>query len=87
MARDWEEELAKLVGDPLAFQIGYRVRDAQKHGQQLSDDARQMLSEYLRYELDLIPNQSELIEFNQNLAELTARFEQIEQRCHTLFES
>jgi ubiquinone biosynthesis protein UbiJ len=86
--RDWEEDLAKLVGDPLAFQIGYRIRDAKAHFAQLSSqhqhDIHQMLSEYIRYEWSLVPSQTELSAHGQAVCELESRVAALETRLNTL---
>ncbi|WFE68001.1 hypothetical protein P8S54_07145 [Thiomicrospira sp. R3] len=81
---DWEEELSKIVGDPLAFQIGYRVRRFQDQTRQLKQDGEQMLSEYLRYELDLLPARSEVEGFNQAVTELETQVEALEARIVNL---
>lgn len=86
--RDWEEDLAKLIGDPLAFQIGYRIRDAKAHFAQSSSqrqhDISQMLSEYIRYELNLVPSQAELSAHAQAVCELESRVAALETRLSTL---
>lgn len=82
--RDWEEDLAQIVGDPLAFQIGYRVRDLQQKSQQIKQDGAQMLSEYVRYELDLLPCRAQIDHFNQQVTQLDADFQRIEQRMQAL---
>lgn len=82
--RDWEEDLAQIVGDPLAFQIGYRVRDLQQKSQKFKQDGAQMLSEYVRYELDLLPTRIQVERFNQQVTQLDADFQRIEQRMQAL---
>ena len=81
---DWEEDLSKIVGDPLAFQIGYRVRGFQDQTRQLKQDGEQMLSEYLRYELDLLPARSEVEGFNQAVTELEIQVGALEARLDQL---
>lgn len=81
---DWEEDLSKIVGDPLAFQIGYRVRAFQDQTRQLKQDGEQMFSEYLRYELDLLPARSEVEGFNQVVTELETQVEALEARIANL---
>ena len=84
MARDWEEDLAQVVGDPLAFQIGYRARQAKQQAEQFAQDGQQMLAEYLRYELALLPARSQVEDFNRQVDELTERLNQIESRLDAL---
>ena len=82
--RDWEEDLAKLVGDPLAFQIGYRVRQFKDQTRAFKDDGEQMLKEYVRYELDLLPARTEFETFAQQVAELDNRFKVLEAKLEDL---
>lgn len=78
--RDWEEDLAKLVGDPLAFQIGYRVRQFKDQTRSFKDDGEQMLKEYVRYELDVLPARTEFETFAQQVAKLENRLNEIDGR-------
>ncbi|WP_093447060.1 hypothetical protein [Thiomicrospira sp. ALE5] len=82
--RDWEEDLAKLVGDPLAFQIGYRVRQFKDQTRAFKDDGEQMLKEYLRYELDLLPARTEFETFAQQVAELDNRLNEMDARIQRM---
>ena len=83
-SHDWEEDLSKLIGDPLAFQVGYRIRQFKQQTQQIKQDSEQMLSEYLRYELDLLPSRSEIENFNQQVNELENRFKVLEEKLEDL---
>ncbi|UQB42791.1 hypothetical protein JX580_02530 [Thiomicrospira microaerophila] len=83
-SHDWEEDLSKLIGDPLAFQLGYRVRQFKQQTQQIKQDSEQMLSEYFRYELDLLPSRSEIENFNQQVNELENRFNEIDARIERM---
>lgn len=82
--RDWEEDLAQIVGDPLAFQIGYRVRDLQKKSQQIKQDGAQMLSEYVRYELDLLPSKTEVKQFCDHVNVCESRLSRLEEKLNAL---
>jgi ubiquinone biosynthesis protein UbiJ len=82
--RDWEEDLAKLVGDPLAFQIGYRVRQFKSQTQTFKQDSKQMLNEYVRYELDLLPARSELASFAKQVAELENHLNDLDARIQRM---
>ncbi|WP_041435269.1 hypothetical protein [Thiomicrospira cyclica] len=86
--RDWEEDLAKLIGDPIAFQIAYRIRDAKAQFAQSSDqrqqDFSQILNEYIRYELNLVPSQAELSAHGQAICELESRVTAVEARLSNL---
>lgn len=84
MARDWEEDLAQVVGDPLAFQIGYRARLAKQQAEQFAQDGQQMLAEYLRYELELLPAPSQVEDFNRQVDALSQRFETLLDKAERL---
>lgn len=68
----FEENLAELVGDPIAFQIGYRLRAGQQQFAQQGASFKQMLAEYLTHELDLVPTKTELANFGQQVESLAA---------------
>ncbi|MFA6700387.1 MAG: hypothetical protein WCS28_09475 [Thiomicrospira sp.] len=82
--RDWEEDLAQIVGDPLAFQIGYRVRDLQQKSQQIKQDGAQMLSEYVRYELGLLPSKTEVKLFCDDVNVCESRLGRLEEKLNAL---
>lgn len=86
-SRDWEEDLAQLIGDPLAFQVGYRVREFKDQTRHIKLDAQQMLSEYLQYELDLLPSCSQVQAFNQDVEQLDHRLTDLETRLNKLIQS
>lgn len=84
--RDWEEDLSKLIGDPLAFQVGYRVREFKDQTRHIKLDAQQMLSEYLQYELDLLPASSQVTAFNQAVDQLETQLAELEARMNALIQ-
>ena len=84
--RDWEEHLSKIIGDPLAFQIGYRVREFKDQTRHIKLDAQQMLTEYLQYELDLLPASSQVSAFNQAVDQLEAQLAELEVRMNKLIQ-
>lgn len=75
---DWEEKLSQKVGDPLAFHLGYAAKQFKNKTQNLADDAKQTLAEYLHYELELLPHKVEMQEFAQEVAELEKRLAKLE---------
>ena len=85
-SRDWEEDLSKIIGDPLAFQVGYRVREFKDKTRHLKQDAQQMLNEYLQYELDILPSSSQVNAFNQNVEQLDKRLAELEARLNKLIQ-
>jgi ubiquinone biosynthesis protein UbiJ len=83
-SRDWEEDLAQIIGDPLAFQIGYRVRDLQQKSLRIKQDGAQMLSEYVRYELDLLPSKNQVEQFCGEVKACESQLNRLEEKLNAL---
>ena len=60
---DWEEQLARLLGDPIAHQIGTRLRSTADWSRQSAQDLTRDLSEYLQEESRLLPTHYEVQAF------------------------
>ena len=60
---DWEEQLARLTGDPLAHALGQRVRALGRWGERSFDTLGRDLKEYLEEEGRLLPSRYELEAF------------------------
>ena len=60
---DWEEQLARLTGDPLAHALGQRARGVGRWGERSLDTLGQDLKEYLQEEGRLLPSRYELETF------------------------
>lgn len=60
---DWEEQLARAIGDPFARQVGNQVRDAERWGKRTVDSMVANLSEYLQEERRLVPTRYEVEAF------------------------
>jgi len=61
---DWEEPLSGWVGDTLARKTGNLVRDARRFLSQTSRTLEADISEYLRYEKEVLPDRTEIEEFS-----------------------
>jgi ubiquinone biosynthesis protein UbiJ len=55
IAIDWEEELAKLTNDVIASQIGAAIKKAISTSKTAGSNLTEMLSEYLHFEAQLVP--------------------------------
>jgi ubiquinone biosynthesis accessory factor UbiJ len=84
---DWEEQLAHLVGDPLAHQVGQGMRSAGRWGRQSADTLTHDLKEYLQEEARLLPTDYEVQEFldqvdtlRDDMERLAARIERLARR-------
>ena len=60
---DWEEQLARLLGDPIARQIGNQARKINQLHKQNSERFAEQLRNYLQEETRLIPNEQEQQQF------------------------
>lgn len=60
---DWEEQLARLVGDPVAHQVGNATRGLHDWGQRSLASLGQTLKEYLQEEARILPTDYEVREF------------------------
>nr|WP_240905562.1 SCP2 sterol-binding domain-containing protein [Thiorhodococcus mannitoliphagus] len=85
---DWEEQLARVIGDPFAHQVGNRVRDAERWGQRTSESMTANLREYLQEERRLLPTRYEVDAFlaqvdtlRDDVERITARVERLKQRA------
>ncbi|QGU33646.1 ubiquinone biosynthesis accessory factor UbiJ [Thermochromatium tepidum] len=86
---DWEEQLARVIGDPFAHQVGNQVRAAERWGQRTSATLAANLTEYLQEERRLLPSRYEVEAFlNQvdtlrdDVERLAARIERLARQVH-----
>ncbi len=84
---DWEEQLSRLVGDPLAHQIGNLTRGLQDWGQRSAHTLGLNLKEYLQEEARLVPTDYEVAELlagvdtlRDDVERLAARIERLARR-------
>lgn len=67
---DLEEELSRVVGDPLAHEFGRFVTGLSDWGAQALESVSRSLSEYLQEESQLVPSKPELAKFASQVDEL-----------------
>lgn len=81
---DWEEALSHYCGDFLAFQISHFFRKlgelSQKQRQYIGDTT----AEYLHYEINLLPTQSQVNYWQQQVTETTDTVDALEKRIAML---
>jgi len=84
---DWEEQLARLVGDVAAHRIGSRIRAADRWGRRTADTLTEDVKEYLQEEARLLPSHYEVQAFldevdlvRDGVERLAARIERLTQR-------
>jgi ubiquinone biosynthesis protein UbiJ len=81
---DWEEQLAQVLGDPVANQIGRALRSAQEWGDRTSHAVRANLKEYLEEESRLLPSRYELDEFLDQVDDLRDDVDRLAERIRRL---
>ena len=83
---DWEEIMARSLGDVLAYQLGSRLRAARDWARQSGQSLARTSSEYLREEARLSPTQVEFDRFQSGVTELKHDVARVEARLQQLLE-
>lgn len=81
---DWEEQLAGLVGDPVAHQVGSRFRAVGHWGRRTGDVLTEDLKEYLQEEVRLLPGRYEVQAFLSDVDRLRDDVERLAARVDRL---
>lgn len=77
---DWEDQLSKITGDVIAYQIGSAMRLLNDWAKQSSKTLQVNLTEYLQEEARLLPTAIELNDFFIEVDQLRNDVERIEAR-------
>ncbi len=81
---DWEEYISQCIGDYPAHKIGNLFRSSQKYITDSKSMFEMDISEYLRYEKELLPDQIEIDEFNSAVDIIRNDVERLQQRLKRL---
>lgn len=81
---DWEEHLASLTGDLIAFKVGHGVRSYLGLKRRQRDYIQQTVKEYLQFEIEAVPTKSQVQHFNQDVTELSRQLDELEARINKL---
>lgn len=84
IAVDWEEQLARLVGDTAAHQLGVRTRALGDWGRRSAATLRADLTEYLQEEARLLPGRFEVAAFMDEVDRLRDDVERLAARVDRL---
>lgn len=85
-APDLEEELSRLVGDPIARQVGNAARAFAEWGEAAGDSLARSVSEYLQEESQVVATAGEIREFGRRVDELVNDVARAEARIQRLKE-
>ncbi len=77
---DWEEYISKWAGDYPAHKLGNFFRDTRKYVKESKEMMGMDISEYLRYEKELLPDQIEIDQFNSAVDVIRNDVERLRQR-------
>jgi ubiquinone biosynthesis protein UbiJ len=77
---DFEDPLSKFLGDTLAFQIGRFIRKASSSTFSIVETIMSDTSEYLRFEVEMLPDELLINEFNKEVDCLRDETELISKR-------
>ena len=81
---DWEEQLSRLVGDPIAHQVGSGLRSIEDWGRKSSHTLTQDFKEYLQEEGRLVPTAYEVQGFLDRVDTLRDDVERLAARIERL---
>ena len=81
---DWEEHLSHWIGDSAAHQVGRLLRTTRSYLRETRATIGMNISEYLRYEKDILPGREEIAEFVSSVDVLRNDAERLQQRLDRL---
>ncbi|MBL1141718.1 MAG: hypothetical protein HND53_06765 [Proteobacteria bacterium] len=81
---DLEEPLSKWVGDSMAYQIGKFIRGTTHFAVNTSKTLATDISEYLRFEINMLPDDLLIEEFSKEVDVLREDIDRFEQRVNKL---
>lgn len=81
---DLEEPLSKWVGDSMAYQIGKFIRGSSRFAANTGKTLATDMSEYLRFEVNILPDDLLVEEFNKEVDVLREDVDRFEQRLNKL---
>ncbi len=81
---DWEEHLSHYTGDLVAFKIGHGVRSFFEQKQTTKNNLGETVKEYLQFEINTLPTQSQVKHFAQEVQQTQDDVDQLALRIEAL---
>lgn len=81
---DWEQELAKYTGDTLAYPIAHGIRKTTSWLKSNHESLQQTTAEYLREEIRILPDKSQINDYLSDIDSLTADYDRLSARVERL---
>ena len=77
---DWQEALASVVGDMLAYRAGLVARCFSAYGKRVRRNLSETLGDYVKYELDLAAGREEVSHLYEQIDRLRAEVAELKQQ-------
>lgn len=81
---DWEELVSRVVGDTAARKLGNLVRDLRGWLRSTRESMEMNISEYARYETEVLPDRDQVDRFNRDIDTLRADSDRLAERVRRL---
>ena len=81
---DWEAQLARITGDTLAYPLAQSLRQAASWLKSSHSSLQQTSAEYLKEEIRILPDKSQIIDYMNDIDSLRADYDRIEARINRL---
>ena len=81
---DWEAQLAKVTGDTLAYPLAQGLRHTASWLKNTHQSLQENMAEYLREESRILPDQSEINDYLNNIDNLRADLDRLDARINRL---
>lgn len=81
---DWEQQLARVTGDTLSYPIAHAIRQAANWGKNTHQSMQQNTAEYLREEVRMLPDKSQIKDYMKDVSQLRADCDRLEARINRL---
>jgi ubiquinone biosynthesis accessory factor UbiJ len=81
---DWEQQIARITGDTLSYPIAHSIRQFSGWAKNTHQSMQENIAEYLREEIQILPDKSQIKDYMINIGTLRADFDRLEARIKRL---